>query len=226
MILIEARKLTKEYVVGNFKNLVIKGIDLEVKEKEFISIVGPSGSGKTTLLYLLSGLEKYTTGEILLFNKEINLYNDKEMSLLRQKNIGFVFQFFNLIPNLNVFENVEISAVIAGIKDKSRIEEVLKMVGMEDSVHLYPNQISGGMQQRVAIARALVNNPDIIFADEPIGNLDYNNGIAIMEIFKKLNTEYNKTIILVTHNEDMKKYGTRYLRLIDGKITEDEKVIR
>lgn len=226
MILIEARKLTKEYVVGNFKNQVIKGIDLEVKEKEFISIVGPSGSGKTTLLYLLSGLEKYTTGEILLFNKEVNLYNDKEMSLLRQKNIGFVFQFFNLIPNLNVFENVEISAVIAGIKDKSRIEEVLKMVGMEDSVHLYPNQISGGMQQRVAIARALVNNPDIIFADEPIGNLDYNNGIAIMEIFKKLNTEYNKTIILVTHNEDMKKYGTRYLRLIDGKITEDEKVIR
>jgi len=226
MILIEARKLTKEYVVGNFKNQVIKGIDLEVKEKEFISIVGPSGSGKTTLLYLLSGLEKYTTGEILLFNKEINLYNDKEMSLLRQKNIGFVFQFFNLIPNLNVFENVEISAVIAGIKDKTRIEEVLKMVGMEDSVHLYPNQISGGMQQRVAIARALVNNPDIIFADEPIGNLDYNNGIAIMEIFKKLNTEYNKTIILVTHNEDMKKYGTRYLRLIDGKITEDEKVIR
>lgn len=226
MILIEARKLTKEYVVGNFKNQVIKGIDLEVKEKEFISIVGPSGSGKTTLLYLLSGLEKYTTGEILLFNKEINLYNDKEMSLLRQKNIGFVFQFFNLIPNLNVFENVEISAVIAGIKDKSRIEEVLKMVGMEDSVHLYPNQISGGMQQRVAIARALVNNPDIIFADEPIGNLDYNNGIAIMEIFNKLNTEYNKTIILVTHNEDMKKYGTRYLRLIDGKITEDEKVIR
>lgn len=226
MILIEARKLTKEYVVGNFKNQVIKGIDLEVKEKEFISIVGPSGSGKTTLLYLLSGLEKYTTGEILLFNKEINLYNDKERSLLRQKNIGFVFQFFNLIPNLNVFENVEISAVIAGIKDKSRIEEVLKMVGMEDSVHLYPNQISGGMQQRVAIARALVNNPDIIFADEPIGNLDYNNGIAIMEIFKKLNTEYNKTIILVTHNEDMKKYGTRYLRLIDGKITEDEKVIR
>lgn len=226
MILIEARKLTKEYVVGNFKNQVIKGIDLEVKEKEFISIVGPSGSGKTTLLYLLSGLEKYTTGEILLFNKEINLYNDKEMSLLRQKNIGFIFQFFNLIPNLNVFENVEISAVIAGIKDKSRIEEVLKMVGMEDSVHLYPNQISGGMQQRVAIARALVNNPDIIFADEPIGNLDYNNGIAIMEIFKKLNTEYNKTIILVTHNEDMKKYGTRYLRLIDGKIIEDEKVIR
>src|SRR5690554_681779 len=226
MILIEARKLTKEYVVGNFKNQVIKGIDLEVKEKEFISIVGPSGSGKTTLLYLLSGLEKYTTGEILLFNKEVNLYNDKEMSLLRQKNIGFVFQFFNLIPNLNVFENVEISAVIAGIKDKSRIEEVLKMVGMEDSVHLYPNQISGGMQQRVAIARALVNNPDIIFADEPIGNLDYNNGIAIMEIFKKLNTEYNKTIILVTHNEDMIKYGTRYLRLIDGKITEDEKVIR
>ena len=149
MILIEARKLTKEYVVGNFKNQVIKGIDLEVNEKEFISIVGPSGSGKTTLLYLLSGLEKYTTGEILLFNKEVNLYNDKEMSLLRQKNIGFVFQFFNLIPNLNVFENVEISAVIAGIKDKSRIEEVLKMVGMEDSVHLYPNQISGGMQQRV-----------------------------------------------------------------------------
>lgn len=224
MNIIEAKQITKVYRTENIVNKVIKGIDLTVAKNEFISIIGPSGSGKTTLLYLLSGLEKYTDGTIKLFEKELNEYTDKEMSVLRQKSIGFVFQFYNLIPNLNVYENILLASIIAGRKDEEKIEEVLKMVGMENYKKLYPNQISGGQKQRVAIARALVNEPDLIFADEPIGNLDYKNGIAIMEIFKNLNTNYNKTIVLVTHNEDMIKYGTRFLRLIDGEIIEDEKV--
>ncbi|MFA7435216.1 MAG: ABC transporter ATP-binding protein [Bacilli bacterium] len=224
MNIIEAKQITKVYRTENIVNKVIKGIDLTVAKNEFISIIGPSGSGKTTLLYLLSGLEKYTDGTIKLFKKELNEYTDNEMSVLRQKSIGFVFQFYNLIPNLNVYENILLASIIAGRKDEEKIEEVLKMVGMENYKKLYPNQISGGQKQRVAIARALVNEPDLIFADEPIGNLDYKNGIAIMEIFKNLNTNYNKTIVLVTHNEDMIKYGTRFLRLIDGEIIEDEKV--
>lgn len=224
MAIIEAKKIIKEYGSGPSATKVIKEIDLLVEEGEFISIVGPSGSGKTTLLYLLSGLERYSSGSINLFNKEINQYSNKEMSNLRQYNIGFVFQFYNLIPNLNVYENVLLASVIADRKNDKDIEEVLSMVGMLEYKKLYPNQISGGMQQRVAIARALVNNPDLIFADEPIGNLDYKNGLSIMEIFKILNQEYKKTIILVTHNEDMIKYGTRYLRLMDGEIVQDEKV--
>ncbi len=224
MNIIEAKQITKVYRTENIVNKVIKGIDLTVAKNEFISIIGPSGSGKTTLLYLLSGLEKYTDGTIKLFKKELNEYTDNEMSVLRQKSIGFVFQFYNLIPNLNVYENILLASIIAGRKEEEKIEEVLKMVGMENYKKLYPNQISGGQKQRVAIARALVNEPDLIFADEPIGNLDYKNGIAIMEIFKNLNTNYNKTIVLVTHNEDMIKYGTRFLRLIDGEIIEDEKV--
>lgn len=225
MYLIEAKGITKVYSVGYIKVEVIKGINLTVQKNEFISILGPSGSGKTTLLYLLSGLEKVNSGNILLFNKDLSSYTDKDISILRQNKISFVFQFFNLIPNLTVYENIEIATVISGKRDKKRIEEVLEMVGMLEYKSMYPNQISGGMQQRVAIARALVNDPEIIFADEPIGNLDIQNGINIMQILKKLNTEYNKTIVLVTHNEDMIKYGSRYLRLIDGKIIQDEKII-
>ena len=223
-MIINAKKVTKDYTVGNIVTKVIKGVDLELYNKEFISIVGPSGSGKTTLLYLLSGLEKYSSGSIKLFGKELSEYSDKEMSLLRQEKIGFVFQFYNLIPNLNVYENVLIASVIANKKDFTEVDNVLEMVGMIDYKKYYPNQISGGMQQRVAIARSLVNNPDLIFADEPIGNLDYKNGLAIMEILKKLNEDYNKTIVLVTHNEDMIKYGNRVLRLIDGEIVQDEKI--
>ncbi len=225
MVIIEAKEIKKDYYNHKLVTPVIKGINLSINKQDFISIVGPSGSGKTTLLYLLSGLENYTSGNITLFGQELSSYNEKEISNLRQNKIGFVFQFYNLIPNLNVYENVLLATVIANKSDKNQVEKVLEMVDMLEYKNYYPNQISGGMQQRVAIARALVNDPELIFADEPIGNLDYQNGIQIMNILKKLNQEYNKTIVLVTHNEDMIKYGTRFVRIIDGVITEDEKVL-
>lgn len=225
-MIIEAKKLKKDYYLKNTTVNVIKGIDLKISNGEFVSIVGPSGSGKTTLLYLLSGLEPYTEGRVNLLGKELKEYSDKEISKIRQTKVGFVFQFYNLIPNLNVYENILLASIISNNKNKEEINNVLDLVGMKEFKNYYPNQLSGGMQQRVAIARALVNNPDVIFADEPIGNLDYKNGIAIMEILKDLNINHNKTIVLVTHNEDMIKYGTRYLRLRDGEIIEDEKIPR
>ncbi|MFA6988345.1 MAG: ABC transporter ATP-binding protein, partial [Acholeplasmataceae bacterium] len=177
-------------------------------------------------LYLLSGLEPYTDGSIQLFDKELNTYSSSDTANLRQTKIGFVFQSYNLIGNLNVYENVLISAVIAGKSDKNRVHEALEMVGMLEYKDLYPNQISGGMQQRVSIARALVNDPEIIFADEPTGNLDHHNGLQIMEILKQLNQNYHKTIILVTHNEDLLSFGTRTIRLNDGLIIEDVETLK
>lgn len=224
MIIVNAKNIKKDYQNHKLITPVIKGINLTINQQDFISIVGPSGSGKTTLLYLLSGLEKYTSGSINLFGRELSTYNEKEMAALRQTKIGFVFQFYNLIPNLNLYENVLLASILANNNNKEQVDKVLEMVDMLEYKNYYPNQISGGMQQRVAIARALVNNPDLIFADEPIGNLDYENGLQIMNILKKLNQEYHKTIILVTHNEDMIKYGSRFVRIIDGVITEDEKV--
>lgn len=226
MIIIKGSNMVKEYGNKMSKTQVIKGVNLTIKSGEFVSIVGPSGSGKTTLLYLLSGLEPYTDGSIKLFDKELNTYSDIDTANLRQTKIGFVFQSYNLIGNLNVYENVLISSVIAGKSDKSKVNDALEMVGMLDYKHLYPNQISGGMQQRVSIARALVNDPEIIFADEPTGNLDHNNGLQIMEILKELNRNYHKTIILVTHNEDLLSYGTRTIRLNDGLIIEDVETLK
>ncbi|MCR3906154.1 MAG: ABC transporter ATP-binding protein [Tenericutes bacterium] len=222
MIQIKATNLEKVYRVEKLSYPVLKGIDLSVKQGEFVSICGPSGSGKTTLLYTLSGLEPYTDGSIVLFDKELKLYSDSEKAKMRSLDIGFVFQMFNLIPNLTVYENVLLSSVLGTQKSKSEILDLLDLVGIKENSDYYPYQLSGGMQQRVAIARALINHPKIIFADEPIGSLDYHNGLAIMELFKKLNQELNVTIIMVTHNEDTTKYGTRTLHMLDGKVIRDE----
>lgn len=222
MRIIETKDLHKYYYENHVKTDVLNGINLSINQGEFVSVVGPSGSGKTTLLYVLSGLEKKTKGSIKLFEKEIEEYSDHEMARLRQTKIGFIFQFYNLLPNLTVYDNILLAQVLANNSNKQRIEELLNYVGLANFRNYYPNQLSGGMQQRVAIARALVNNPAIIFADEPTGNLDVKNGLAIMELFQKLNQELHKTIVLVTHNEDLIKYGTRYLRLIDGVIIDDE----
>jgi putative ABC transport system ATP-binding protein len=224
MGLIKTTDLHKNYTQGKLTTHVLKGISLNIDPGEFVSIVGPSGSGKTTLLYCLSGIEPSTSGSLFLFNKEIQSYKAKEMALLRQQKISFIFQFYNLIPSLTVYENIQLATVIAKIKPKLSIDEVLKLVGLFEYKNRYPHQLSGGMQQRVAIARSLINDPDIIFADEPIGNLDQQNGHQIMKIFQELNQKYHKTILVVTHNEEMIAYGTRYLRLMDGLIIEDETV--
>ncbi len=215
--------LKKNYINGKIVHEVLKGIDFSVDEGEFVSICGPSGSGKTTLLYVLGGLEPYTAGSVVLFDQELNTYSDGAKAKLRSQDIGFVFQFYNLIPNLTVYENVLLSSVLGTFKSKDEVMEYLDAVGMKDFHGYYPSELSGGMQQRVAIARCLVNDPRIIFADEPIGNLDYKNGIQIMELFKKLNVTYHKTILMVTHNEDTTQYGTRTLHMLDGKVIKDEK---
>lgn len=220
---IKVSGLTKNYQTGKVVYEVLKGIDFSVDDGEFVSICGPSGSGKTTLLYVLGGLEPYTSGSISLFGKELNTYTDTEKAETRSQDIGFVFQFYNLIPNLTVYENILLSSVLGNNKTKEEILGVLDAVGMKDYHAYYPSQLSGGMQQRVAIARCLINDPKIIFADEPIGSLDYKNGLAIMELFKKLNTDFHKTILMVTHNEDTTIYGTRTLHMLDGKVIKDEK---
>lgn len=224
MIQLKVKDLKKDYQNGKLLSKVLKGITFSISDGEFISICGPSGSGKTTLLYVLSGLEPYTSGAVSMFNKELSTYADKEKARLRSQDIGFVFQFYNLIPNLTVYENILLAAVLGKQASKKEIFKILDIVRMKEFARFYPSQLSGGMQQRIAIARCLINDPKIIFADEPIGNLDYKSGLEIMALFKRLNTEQNKTILMVTHNEDTTSYGTRTLRMLDGKVISDEVV--
>lgn len=223
MTQIKVDSLIKNYKNGKIETKVLRGLDFEVHESEFISIVGPSGSGKSTLLYVLSGLEPYDQGEVYIFDKLLTTYSDKQKAELRSKDIGFVFQFYNLMPNLSAYENVLLASVLGSQKTKEEVIHALDIVGMKDYINYYPSQLSGGMQQRVAIARCLINDPKIIFADEPIGNLDYESGIKIMELFKMLNQKYNKTILMVTHNLESTKYGQRTLHMLDGKVIHDEK---
>ena len=188
--------------------------------------MGPSGSGKSTLLYLIGGLDKPTSGKVLLNGKDINKLNDNQMSKFRRKDIGFVFQFYNLVQNLTVEENIMLPVIMNGEKEsayKERLNEILKIIGLEDKRKNLPRELSGGQQQRVSIARAIILNPSIIFADEPIGNLDSKSGKEVMELFKKINEEEHITILQVTHSEDAAKYGNKIIRLKDGKIIENEK---
>lgn len=218
MKVIETDDLKKTFINTTISQQVLKGINIEINQGDFTGIVGPSGSGKTTLLYCMSSLEKITSGKILFLNKNISKYSDKEIADLRKTELGFIFQFYNLIPNLTVYENVLLARVIARQNEEDSIDQILDTVGMLKFKDYYPNQLSGGMQQRVSIARALVNNPKIVFADEPTGNLDQKNGSEIMELLKKLNMEKGITIVLVTHNEDYLVYCNKVFRLVDGVI--------
>jgi putative ABC transport system ATP-binding protein len=220
---IEVRGLTKSYINGSVTYDILRGIDFDVESGEFISICGPSGSGKTTLLYTLSGLESYQGGSVLWLGQELSRMKDIDKANMRAHEMGFVFQFYNLIPNLTVYENVMLASVIGKQKTKQEIMDVLALVGLSDQHHFYPAQLSGGMQQRVSIARALINEPKVLFADEPIGNLDHTNGILIMELFKQLNQTLHTTILMVTHNEDVTRYGTRVIHIEDGKVVKDER---
>ena len=221
-IVIEGKRLVKEYKIGTAISRVLDTVSLQVTEGEFVSIMGPSGSGKSTLLYILGGLDNPTKGEVLLHGKDISKFNDSRKSIMRRKNIGFVFQFYNLIPNLDVEENIMLPVLLDGgkIKDyKQELNGILEVVGLSDKRKHTPRELSGGQQQRVAIARALINKPDIIFADEPTGNLDSKTGIEIMALLRTLNTEADKTIIMVTHSTEAAKYGNRIVHVKDGAIS-------
>jgi len=220
-IVIEGKSLVKEYRIGTNTSRVLDKVSLQISEGEFVSIMGPSGSGKSTLLYILGGLDNPTKGEVLLRGNDISKFDDAKKSVMRRKNIGFVFQFYNLIPNLSVEENIMLPVLLDGgkMKDYRReLSDILEVVGLSDKRKHTPRELSGGQQQRVAIARALINRPDIIFADEPTGNLDSKTGIEIMALLRTLNMEAGKTIIMVTHSPEAAEYANRIVQVRDGII--------
>ena len=221
MSAINISNLNKSFVNGREISKVLKDINLNVEEGEFVSIMGPSGCGKSTLLYLLGGLDQPTAGTVCINGTDLAKLSEKKLCEMRNNKIGFVFQFYNLVPNLSVEDNIALPLMIAGKKRSAyadRIEEVLDIIGMKDKRKLTPRELSGGQQQRVAIARALVFDPDIIFLDEPIGNLDSKTGTKIMELFRDINRKYGKTIVQVTHSEEAALYGTKLVRVRDGQI--------
>ena len=220
---IEANHISKKFNKGELSFEVLKDISLSIDEGEFISIIGPSGSGKTTLLYVLSGLEDFHQGNLLVLGHDMTQLKDYQKADLRKDEVSFVFQFFNLISHLTVYENIKIAQLLSKKKEKLNILDILDLVGLKEEAHTYPNKLSGGQQQRVAIARALINQPKIIFADEPTGNLDYETGLSIMKLLKTLNETYHQTIVMVTHNMELTTFSTRTIRMLSGRIESDEK---
>ena len=200
---------------------VLKGVDLEVKKGEIVSIVGPSGSGKSTLLHILGTLDQPNKGEVRINEQPINFYNDKKVAAFRNRHIGFVFQFHHLLPEFTALENVCIPGWMAGRKKKEVVDDaldLLKILGLERRTENKPNALSGGEQQRVAVARALINKPDIIFADEPTGNLDSANAKELHDLFFELRKSFNQTFLIVTHNEELAQMSDRILHMKDGRI--------
>ena len=227
MYAIEVKDLGRSFVNGKQTTEVLKHINLTVEKGEFVSIMGPSGSGKSTLLYLLGGLDQPTKGTVRINGIDLAKLSDKKLCAMRNEEIGFVFQFYNLVPNLNVEDNIALPLLLAGKKKadyQEKIDECLDLIGMSDKRKLTPRELSGGQQQRVAIARALVFDPDILFLDEPIGNLDTKTGMKIMDLFRRINRKYGKTIVQVTHSEESARYGTRLVRIVDGEVASTEAV--
>lgn len=223
--IIHLEDIRKSYFMGKQAISVLKGITLEIQKNEYVALMGPSGSGKSTLMNIIGCLDSPTAGSYILNGHDVSKMIDDALADVRNKEIGFVFQQFNLLPRLTALENVALPLVYAGMGKKLRTEvamEVVKKVGLEDRSHHKPNELSGGQCQRVAIARALVNNPSLILADEPTGNLDSKTSVEIMEIFNKIHDGGN-TVVLVTHEEDIANYARRVVRLRDGVIETDKR---
>jgi putative ABC transport system ATP-binding protein len=221
--LIQITNIKRDFVLGNEIVYVLKGIDLEINKGEYVALMGPSGSGKSTLMNLLGCLDTPTSGSYILNGKDVSKMHDDELAEIRNKEIGFVFQTFNLLPRTTALDNVALPMVYAGFSKserKVRAEEVLKQVGLADRMDHQPNQLSGGQRQRVAVARALVNNPSIILADEPTGNLDSKTSEEIMKLFGDIH-KLGNTVIVVTHEEEVAAYAHRIIRLRDGLIESD-----
>src|SRR3989339_385183 len=225
-VLIELKDIYKIYGSDGAETHALSGATFKIHKGEFVAIIGHSGSGKSTLMNIIGFLDTVTRGEYFFEDKNVTSYTEDELASIRNKEIGFVFQSFNLLPRTTAVDNVRVPLIYAGVPDKEQVDrsiEALKSVGLENRLNHVPNQLSGGQQQRVAIARALINNPSIILADEPTGNLDSKSGIEIMKIFKELN-EKGITLIMVTHDQDIGRNSKRIVRLKDGLIIEDEKV--
>ena len=226
--LIELREISKIYHTGKVEVEAVKNIDLDIDKGEYLSIMGPSGSGKSTLMNLIGCLDTPTKGSYHLENKSVHKMDDSELARIRNKKIGFVFQTFNLLPRVTALHNVELPLIYSGVDSEARKEkaaDLLEQVGLGHRKEHHPNELSGGQRQRVAIARALVNDPSLILADEPTGNVDTETGADIMQIFDELNQEGN-TIILVSHEKSIAEHADRMVNLLDGEIAEDNKEIK
>lgn len=227
MSIIQIKSLTKIYPVGNEKVTALDNISLEMEKGKIYCLLGTSGSGKSTLLNMMAGLEKPTRGQIIIKNNHIEKMNENQLARFRQKNIGFVFQSYNLLPAFTALENVTLPLIFKKIPKRireKRAKEMLCAVGLKDRIKHTPAQMSGGQQQRVSIARAFVNNPDIIFADEPTGNLDTKTTLEMMDLITKISTENNQTLIIVTHDLEISEYADVIIHIRDGKVDNIEQV--
>ncbi len=227
-MLIEVQNLVKTYKLGDMEVPAVRGIDININKNEYVAIMGPSGSGKSTLMNIIGCLDVPTEGRYILNSKDVSKLKDDELAEIRNRQIGFVFQTFNLLPRADALHNVELPLIYSGTSRANRrekAESALEKVGLADRMHHKPNELSGGQRQRVAIARALVNDPAIILADEPTGNLDSNTGEEIMEIVEQMYSAGN-TIILITHEEYIANHSNRIIRLFDGLVKSDEKQIK
>ncbi len=225
--IIETRQVSKVFRRDGFSVEALTGIDLTVNEGEFMALMGPSGSGKSTLLYLIAAMDRTTSGDVLVADQNLGALNDVQIAHWRNETIGFVFQSFNLIPVLSALENVELPLKLTHLRKKERIEHAetaLRLVGLEDRMHHLPRQLSGGQEQRVAIARAIVTDPNVILADEPTGNLDANSAQEVLTLLSRLNKEFGKTIVVVTHDPHAAHFATRIRYLEKGELLPEGQV--
>jgi len=219
--MLSVRNIKKSYRLGKVVVQALRGVSFDVEEGEFLTILGPSGSGKSTLLHLIGCLDRPDEGEIVIEGRNVLEFSDDELADLRLRKVGFVFQFFNLLPRLTALENVKLPLVLAGVSDKEsneRAEKLLRLVGLGERLNHRPSELSGGEQQRVAIARALINNPKMVLADEPTGNLDTKSGWEVVNLMRKLNEEMKQTFIVVTHDPQIAEVADRIIYLKDGLI--------
>jgi len=227
-VLISAKNLTKKYGEAPNETIALENVSVEIKNGEFTAIIGPSGSGKSTLMHIMGCLDKPTEGEYFFRGREVSKLSDNSLAEIRNKQIGFVFQFFNLLPRTSAAKNAELPLLYAGVDKEERHKKALKLLsslGLSQRINSTPGQLSGGEQQRVAIARALINNPSVIFADEPTGNVDTKTSREIMKIFQSLNKKGN-TIIVITHDPEVATYASRIITVRDGKVESDKKMKR
>jgi putative ABC transport system ATP-binding protein len=218
---LETRQVTKKYTMGEVSVNALSGVDFSVSRGEFVAIMGPSGSGKSTLLHLLGGLDTPTSGDVILAGQTLSRLTDDQITRVRRQKVGFIFQFYNLLPTLTAAENVALPLLIDGkniAPHRSRIEELLGLVGLQDRAGHRPDQLSGGQQQRVAIARAFIHNPEIVLADEPTGNLDSRSGTAILDLLRRTCRDFEATIAMVTHDPRAASYASRIVFLKDGQV--------
>lgn len=223
MDIVRVEKLSKTYGKGETLVTALDRVSFSIEKGEFVAIVGPSGSGKSTLLHLLGGVDRPTGGKVYIDNTDIYDLNESKLAIFRRRQIGLIYQFYNLIPVLNVEENITLPRLLDKQgTDKKRLDEIISAIGLGDRLGHLPNQLSGGQQQRVSIGRALINSPAIILADEPTGNLDTKNGREIMELLKYSNRQYNQTLVVITHDENIAMEADRIIAIEDGKVTRDE----